>query len=282
MPRAARAALSGSTSRATAAARRAASPPRIGAGPAQVQLTRRRRVRGPQLHAGVAQGQVLQQVLVAGRVDQVGGDGRVELQVGKDRRPSPPAPASGPWRRGPTRRPRRRRAGSAGRPARRRRRAAASPIQTTSTGTGRRAGSGAKASPQSAERPSRPSHAAGHGEGHAAGLPVGRGARRPRRRRPSSSTATSRAAPAGASAGLAFSPSPVASRNRSQRVAELEEVEQPAQLLECPTRRGRPRRGRPRPGRRGRAGWRRRWPRTWASASARLWRSFGDSSSRWA
>ena len=62
-------------------ARRAASSAGSVARAAQVELARRAGRRARRARARVAQGQVLQQVLVVGRVDQVGGDGGVEVEV---------------------------------------------------------------------------------------------------------------------------------------------------------------------------------------------------------
>ena len=136
MPRAARAALSGSTRRATAAARRAASLGGIDAGPAQVELAGGRAVGRPQLEAGVAQGQVLQQVLVTGRVDAGRRRSRCraarwEKTTSSTASPrmralaswadtstpsSPTSPERGPHRRGRRAPPRRRRPPRPGRP----------------------------------------------------------------------------------------------------------------------------------------------------------------------
>ncbi len=67
----------------------------IGAGARQIQLPGRRGVGGPQLDPGVAQGQILQQVLVTRGVNQVGGDGGIELEPGKDHAHHRQAPHQG-------------------------------------------------------------------------------------------------------------------------------------------------------------------------------------------
>ena len=72
---------------------------RVGRGPGQVELARRRRIGRPDVEAEEAHGQVLQQVLRLGRVEQVGGDGGVEVEPGQVDGPQVERPHQllGPW-----------------------------------------------------------------------------------------------------------------------------------------------------------------------------------------